>query len=69
MRQRRFVVVVGAAALVAGVVPPAVAAADRGGPAPAARVWVTTPDRAELMHDRGTVPFTAGPSSELTLYR
>jgi glucosylceramidase len=66
MRQRRFFVVVGAAALVAGVVPPAVASAGHA-PAPAARVWVTTPDQAELMHDRGTVPFTAGPSSELTI--
>jgi glucosylceramidase len=66
MRQRRFVVAVGAAALVAAVVPPSVASADRGA-APAARVWVTTPDRAELLHDRGTVPFRAGPSGELTI--
>ena len=64
MRQRRFVVAVGAVALVAAVAPPAVAGPA---PAPAARVWVTTPDRAELLHDRGSVPFRAGPSSELTI--
>jgi glucosylceramidase len=66
MRQRRFFVVLGAvAALTAAVVPPASASADRGGPA--ARVWVTTPDRAELMHDRGTVAFGPGPSDQLTI--
>jgi len=32
-----------------------------------ARVWVTTPDRAELLHDRGTVPFTTRPSDQLTI--
>jgi len=68
MRQRRFFVVVGAVALTAAVVPPAAASADHpGGPAPAARVWVTSPDRAELMHDRGTVAFGTGPSGELTI--
>jgi glucosylceramidase len=66
MRQRRFFVVLGAAALVAAVVPPATASAAPAA-APAARVWVTTPDRAELLHDRGTVPFTVGPSDELTI--
>jgi glucosylceramidase len=68
MRQRRFFVVVGAVALTAAVVPPAVASADHpGDPAPAARVWVTSPDRTELMHDRGTVAFGARPSGELTI--
>jgi glucosylceramidase len=73
MRQRRFPVVLGAvAALTVAVVPPAAASAGRTGagrtgPDPAARVWVTTVDRAELLHDRGTVPFTAGPSGELTI--
>ena len=68
MRQRRFFVVVGAVALTTAVVPPAAASADHpGGPAPAARVWVTSPDRAELMHDRGTVAFGTRPSGELTI--
>jgi glucosylceramidase len=73
MRQRRFAVVLGAVAgLTVAVVPPAststaAASTDRGGDGPAARVWVTSPDRAELLHDRGTVPFTAGPSGELTI--
>lgn len=34
---------------------------------PDAHVWVTTPDRAELMHDRGTVAFTNTPSSDPTI--
>ena len=32
---------------------------------PQARVWVTTPDGAEKMHDRGTVPFAQGAASKL----
>ncbi len=68
MSQRRFPVVLGAvAALTVAVVPPAAAGAGRSGSGPAARVWVTSVDRAELLHDRGTVPFTAGPSGELTI--
>src|SRR6476469_1729833 len=31
---------------------------------PQARVWVTTPDGAEKMHDRGTVPFAKGAASK-----
>ncbi len=31
---------------------------------PQARVWVTTPDGAEKMHDRGTVPFAEGAASK-----
>jgi len=65
MRQRRFFVVLGAVALTAAVVPPAAASADGGGPA--ARVWVTSADRAELMHDRGTVAFGTRPTGELTI--
>jgi glucosylceramidase len=68
MRQRRLFIVLGAVtALTAAVVPPATASADRNGDGPTARVWVTSPDRAELMHDRGTVAFGTGPSSELTI--
>jgi glucosylceramidase len=32
-----------------------------------ARVWVTTPDGAERMHDRGSVAFTRGGSDALTI--
>jgi glucosylceramidase len=67
MRQRRFFVVVGAVALTAAVLPPAAASADRGSAGPSARVWVTSADRAELMHDRGTVAFGTRPSGELTI--
>jgi glucosylceramidase len=36
--------------------------------APHARVWVTTPDGTERMHDRGTVPFAKGATSrQLTI--
>src|SRR3954453_9805361 len=35
--------------------------------ASSARVWVTTPDGAEKMHDRGTVDFHPGRSSALTV--
>ena len=35
--------------------------------APAAEAWVTTPDRAELMHDRGSVPFAPGSSTATTI--
>ena len=35
--------------------------------ASSARVWVTTPDGAEKMHDRGTVDFHAGGSDALTI--
>ena len=65
MRQRRFFVVLGAVALTAAVAPQTAASADGGGPA--ARVWVTSADRAELMHDRGTVAFGTRPTDELTI--
>ena len=67
MRQRRFFVVLGTVALTAAVVPSASASADRGGDGPAARVWVTSADRAELLHDRGTVAFGTRPTGELTI--
>ena len=35
--------------------------------AASARVWVTTPDGAEKMHDRGTVDFAPGGSDEVTI--
>src|SRR3954462_7584036 len=35
--------------------------------APSAHVWLTTPDGAMRMSDRGTVPFRDGPSSALTV--
>jgi glucosylceramidase len=43
-----------------------VSPAGQGAPRtrPQARVWVTTPDGAEKMHDRGTVPFGAGATSK-----
>jgi glucosylceramidase len=68
MRQRRFSIVLGAvAALTVAVVPPAAASAERGGAGPTARVWVTSADGAELLHDRGAVAFTTRPSGELTI--
>jgi glucosylceramidase len=68
MRQRRLTVAIGAAvALTVTAVPSAAASNSAGGHSPAAHVWVTAPDRSELLHDRGTVPFTAGASSQLTI--
>jgi glucosylceramidase len=52
----------------AGVTGVAAAPAGQGvPPAPAAHVWVTTPDGSEQMQDRGTVPFTVGGSDRLTI--
>ncbi len=72
MSSRRVVAAVtalAAGAFVAGAGSPAASAAsqarDKGDPS--AEVWVTTPDRAELMHDRGPVAFREGPSSQLTI--
>jgi glucosylceramidase len=68
MKQRRFPLVLGtAAALALAVVTPASAGADHGAANPSARVWVTSADGAELLHDRGTVAFGTGPSSQLTI--
>jgi glucosylceramidase len=65
-RLPRSAVVVGAVglALTTGTT---VAAAAPPVPPPAAHVWVTTPDRAELMHDRGSVGFGTTPSSAPTI--
>src|SRR5689334_19090829 len=53
-----------AAALTATTV--VVSPPGQGAPAtsPQARVWVTTPDGAEKMRDRGAVPFAAGAASK-----
>src|SRR6478672_4165665 len=62
-----LVTAVAAAFTVATVV---VGPTGQGAPptSPQARVWVTTPDGAEQMHDRGTVPFAEGAaSSQLTI--
>jgi glucosylceramidase len=59
-RQGVLGVVVAAAATLA-------IAAQAGAAPPTAHVWVTTPDGAMKLSDRGTVPFHAGPSRELTV--
>jgi glucosylceramidase len=41
--------------------------AEAGRDAPQARVWVTTPDRAELMTEREPVPFGTTPSAHPTI--
>ena len=45
----------------------ALAAAAPAGASPAAHVWVTTPDGAMKMSDRGSVPFRPGGSGALTI--
>jgi glucosylceramidase len=68
MRQRRLLAT--AAALGAAItlaLPGVPAAAGGHHRAPSAEVWVTTPDRAELMHDRGSVPFTTASSTRTTI--
>jgi glucosylceramidase len=68
MRQRRLTVALGtAAALTVAAVPSAAASSGDGSHSPAAHVWVTSPDRSELLHDRGTVPFTTAATSQLTI--
>src|SRR5258708_6737112 len=61
---RRARIVAVAAALVATTV--VVSPAGQGAPptSPQARGWVTTPDGAEKMHDRGTVSFADGAASK-----
>src|SRR4051812_21355868 len=53
----------------AGLLAPGQATADStyGSATPAAHVWLTTVDRSMLLADGGTVPFTATPSSRLTI--
>ena len=74
MRRRRLLATataLGAAAALALGTAPISSAADGHGhdrtDELAAHAWVTTPDRAELLADRGTVPFTAGSSDQLTI--
>jgi glucosylceramidase len=45
----------------------AMSLASAAGAAPDAHVWVTTPDGAMKLSDRGTVPFQSGPSRALTV--
>lgn len=61
--------VAGSALLVSGVLSGTGAQAEPAGqPGPAkAQVWVTTPDRAELLHERTPVPFGKGQSTETTI--
>jgi glucosylceramidase len=68
-RLSRSAVVLGAVglALTTGTSVATVASAAPPVPPPSAHVWVTTPDRAELMHDRGYVPFGTTPSSAPTI--
>ncbi|MET1059215.1 MAG: glycoside hydrolase family 30 beta sandwich domain-containing protein [Nocardioides sp.] len=48
-------------------VPVAEAGPPHASKAPRAHVWMTTPDGAERLADRGTVPFTKGASDKLTI--
>lgn len=61
--------VAGSALLVSGVLSGTGAQAEPAGkPGPAkAQVWVTTPDRAELLHERTPVAFGRGQSTETTI--
>jgi glucosylceramidase len=52
------------AAMLIAITGPAQAHGDR---APQARVWVTTPDRAEQLHERAPVAFTRGDSDRTTI--
>jgi glucosylceramidase len=63
--QRRVLGLVAAAATVAAGLTGAGAA--QAGAVPSARVWVTTIDRAELMHERAAVPFAGGASAQPTI--
>ncbi|MEU4217772.1 glycoside hydrolase family 30 beta sandwich domain-containing protein [Actinoplanes sp. NPDC026623] len=63
MRRRAFGAAVGAALLILTTAP----AQAHGGRAPRARVWVTTVDRAEQLHERAPVTFARGGSPETTI--
>src|SRR5215207_1498765 len=63
MRRRAF----GAAATAALLILTTAPAQAHGGRAPEARVWVTTVDRAEQLHERAPVTFTRGGSPETTI--
>ena len=63
MRRRAF----GAAATAALLILTTAPAQAHGGRAPEARVWVTTVDRAEQLHERAPVAFGRGGSPETTI--
>jgi glucosylceramidase len=67
MRSRVFGAAFSAAMLLIGTVPVKAEAQVRGGRAAQARVWVTTPDRAELLHERSPVTFGPAPSDAPTI--
>ncbi|RKS67968.1 glucosylceramidase [Motilibacter peucedani] len=56
-----------AVALCLAGAPAVQAASSYSDPVPQARVWVTTVDRAELLHERSPVPFTAHDTSQVTI--
>src|SRR5689334_10009910 len=64
MRRRAFGAAVTAALLILSTAP---AQAHGGRRGPEARVWVTTVDRAEQLHERAPVAFTRGGSPETTI--
>lgn len=64
MQRRVLCLVAAGAAVAAGLTGAASAEASA---APSARVWVTTIDRAELMHERAAVPFTSNTSTQTTI--
>ena len=64
--------VVGAAVTLSALMLSGAGAAQAGSasaprPGPQARVWVTTPDRAELLHERAPVSFSRGGSDQVTI--
>jgi glucosylceramidase len=63
MRRRACGAAVGAALLVLTTAP----AQAHGGGAPRVRVWVTTTDRGEQLHERAPVTFARGGSAETTI--
>ncbi len=68
MRRRAFRAAVAATAVMALAAAGTPAAHAGGyGAQPRARVWVTTVDRAELLHERAPVDFRRAPSAEVTI--
>src|SRR5690349_14910823 len=67
MRRRTIPAAVSAGILLAAGLPAsAVGAAPAAAPVQA-RIWVTTPDRAEQLHERAPVTFGTGTSSDPTI--
>jgi glucosylceramidase len=64
MRRRTTLTAIGAGLLLLGGAVPASAQTYQ---APQARVWVTTPDRAEQLHERAPVTFAPGGSTATTI--